>query len=311
MSDQNAAVAAAPRNLDALREAVITRRKALPKRLAHIAAYVLANPDDVAFGTVASVAQGAEVQPSALVRFAQTFGYHGFSDLQTVFRDRLRGRVSSYAARLASLREESEETRIEHLFEGFADAAEQSVRTARNRIAPAQIERAARTLAAAETIFLIGQRRSYPVTAYLSYALGKLGIRNLLLGSAVGIDAETASFATERDAALAVSFTPYASTAVELAKTVERQGAAMVVVTDSPLSPIVPESGVCLEVAEADHRGFRTMSATMVLAMTLAVAIAEFRAQQEPARPASTVRTMKARAARRAKTIFDAPVKTE
>ncbi len=274
----NAAMPDVPRDFDGLRDFLVARKNLLPKRLAQVAAFTMANPDDIAFGTAASIAEQAQVQPSTLVRFAQALGYQGFSDLQSVFRDRLRERVPSYAERLAALRVSSEAARAATLFNGFADAAERSVRAVRTQIDPGQIERAAQVLAAAETIYLIGQRRSFAVTSYMSYALGKLGIRNVLVGSAVGIDPETAGFATERDAALAVSFTPYASTAVTLAKLVESRGAAMVVITDSPFSPIVPESGPWFEVVESDFQGFRPQAATMVLAMTLAVAVAEARA---------------------------------
>jgi DNA-binding MurR/RpiR family transcriptional regulator len=267
----------APRSFDGLRDALMARKKTLPKRLAQVAAFTLANPDEVAFGTAASIAEQAQVQPSALIRFAQALGYQGFSDLQTIFRDRLRERVPSYEERLTALRATADQGRASALFAGFTEAAERSIRAVRAQIDPAQIDQAAKVLAAAEIIYLIGQRRSFPVTSYISYALGKLGVRNILIGSAGGIDNETVAFATPRDAALAVSFTPYASSAVDLAKQVEARGAAMVVITDSPLSPIVPESGLWFEIVEADYQGFRPMSATMVVAMTLAVAIAEAR----------------------------------
>ncbi len=271
-------IAAAPRSFEALRDALASRKKNLPKRLAQVAAFTLANPDEVAFGTAASIAEQAQVQPSALIRFAQALGYQGFSDLQTVFRNRLRERVPTYEERLEALRAGPHDApRAAALFEAFAQAAERSIRAARSQIDPATIEKAVAVLAAAETIYLVGQRRSFPITSYMSYALGKLGVRNVLIGSAAGIDPETAAFATPRDAALAVSFTPYASSTVALARQIAARGAAVVVITDSPFSPLIPERGVSFEIVEADARGFRPMSATMVLAMTLAVAIAEAR----------------------------------
>src|SRR3954453_16367306 len=85
-----------PRDFEALRALIVERRDALPKRLAQVAVYALDNPDESAFGTAASVAGSAAVKPSTLVRFAQAFGYQGFSELQEVFRSRLRERVPSY-----------------------------------------------------------------------------------------------------------------------------------------------------------------------------------------------------------------------
>ena len=60
-----------PRDFETLRATILDRRETLPKRIAQIAAYALDNPDDIAFGTAASIAASAGVQPSTLIRFAQ------------------------------------------------------------------------------------------------------------------------------------------------------------------------------------------------------------------------------------------------
>src|SRR3954468_18708472 len=99
MADTEAA-GGAPRDFDELRAAIIDRKGSLPKRLTQVAAYALDNPDEVAFRTAASIAGAASVQPSTLVRFAQQFGFEGFSSLQQLFRTRLRERTSSYEDRL-------------------------------------------------------------------------------------------------------------------------------------------------------------------------------------------------------------------
>jgi DNA-binding MurR/RpiR family transcriptional regulator len=62
------------------------------QRLKQLATFALEHPEDVAFGTVAGIAEHAGVQPSTLVRFAKSLGYDGFSHLQQIFRDRLRER---------------------------------------------------------------------------------------------------------------------------------------------------------------------------------------------------------------------------
>ncbi len=268
----------APRDFDALRQMLVARRGELPKRLAQIATFTMAHPDEVAFGTAASIAQRAQVQPSALVRFAQALGYEGFSDLQSIFRGRLRNRVPTYEERLQALRGTSDAAqKVGLLFEGFASAAERSVRLLRDRLQPELVEQAVSLLAPADTIFLIGQRRSFPVTAYLNYALGKLGVKNILIGSAPGNDPETLSFATASDAVIAVSFTPYASSTVAHCRQVAERGPPQIIITDSPFSPLLPYASTWFEVVEDDFEGFRPMSATLALSMTLAVAVAERR----------------------------------
>ncbi|HWJ74435.1 MAG TPA: MurR/RpiR family transcriptional regulator [Kaistia sp.] len=267
-----------PRDFRQLRALMVSRRDALPKRLAQVAAFAVANPDDVAFGTAASIADKANVQPSTLVRFAQAFGYLGFSDLQNVFKDRLRDRTASYDERLSALRSHSAgSARSFALFEGFCDAVERSVHALRERVSADQIDEAVALLAPAETIYLIGQRRSYPISSYMSYAFGKLGVKSVLVGSPQGTDAEILSFAGPRDAAIAISFTPYASATLAHARQVGEQSVPLVVITDSPFSPLIPKVGTWFEVVEADYEGFRPLSATMALAMTLTVAVADAR----------------------------------
>ena len=264
-----------PRDLATLRAVLAERKSKLPKRLAQVAAFTMANPDEIAFGTAASIAQRAQVQPSTLVRFAQALGYQGFSDLQSVFRERLRDRVPTYDERLRSLRDHADDAyKAGLLFAGFADAAEHSIRQLKDRLRPESIEQALSLLAPADTIYLIGQRRSFPVTAYLNYALGKLGVKNILIGSAPGNDPETLSFATSADAAIAVSFTPYASTTVDLSHRAAGRGTPVVAITDSPFSPLLPSAKAWFEIVEQDFEGFRPMSATLALSMTLAVGIA-------------------------------------
>lgn len=273
MADEQAREA--PRDFETLRALIVERREALPKRLAQVAVYALDNPDEIAFGTAASVAQSAMVQPSTLVRFAQAFGYQGFSELQEVFRSRLRERVPSYDERLQRMRQHGIPTSKSSLvLDGFLEAAQRSVAELREKIKPEALERAVDILAAADTIYLIGLRRSFPITSYLSYAMGKLAIRNLLIDAVAGMGAEQAGFITPRDAALAVSFTPYASETVTLTNACKARGARIVSITDSVFSPIASPAEVMLEIVEANFEGFRSMTATMALAMSLAVAVA-------------------------------------
>lgn len=267
-----------PQDFDALRAAILERKSELPKRLTQVAAYALDHPDEIAFGTAASIAESAAVQPSTLVRFAQHFGFDGFSGLQLLFRARLRERTSSYEERLRALEENGaalgESTTI---FNGFVAAAHRSIDTIAAAIEPDALERAVTLLANAETIYLIAKRRSYPISSYMAYAFGKLRVKCQLVGTAAGIDDDLLAMATPRDAAFAVSFSPYASESAAQARNMAARGVPVVSLTDSAFSPLVECSREWFEVVEADHAGFRSLSASMAFAMALTVSIAEKR----------------------------------
>ena len=265
----------APRDFAALRNLIMARWESLPRRLTQVASYALDNPDEITFGTAASIAANASVQPSTLVRFSQSLGYQGFSDLQDVFRSRLRERVLNYDERLAQLREHGTPASKSGLvLDGFLDAAERSVNEFRTKLDHAAVEKTVDILASAETIYLIGLRRSFPIASYMAYAMGKLGIRYILVDGLAGLGPEQSSFITARDVVLAISFTPYASETVTLSQAAKARGASVVSITDSIFSPIAPMADVWLEIVEANFEGFRSMAATMALAMTLAVAVA-------------------------------------
>jgi DNA-binding MurR/RpiR family transcriptional regulator len=279
-SMQDAQALTPPRDFESLRAMIITRRQSLPKRLAQVAAHTLDNPDEVAFGTAASIASAADVQPSTLVRFAQHLGFEGFSDLQRIFRDRLKERTTSYEERLTALRAGAGGGSHEGaILDGFLDAARRSVDNLTHAVEASKLERAVAILAAARTIHLIARRRSYPISTYLAYAFGKLGIPCTLVGSPVGIDTETLALAGEGDAALAISFSPYASETTDHARGLAARGVPVVAITDSAFSPLAGCATEWFEVAEADFAGFRSLSATMALAMALTVSVAERRAE--------------------------------
>jgi DNA-binding MurR/RpiR family transcriptional regulator len=197
-----------------------------------------------------------------------------------VFRSRLRDRVLNYDERIEHLKEHTRASgKAGQIFNGFAEAAENSLAGLREKIDPKQLEDAVERLSRAETIYLIGLRRSFPISTYMAYAFGKLGIRYVLVDSIGGLAAEDVSFATQNDCVLAISFTPYASETITLAQRLSERGVPLLAITDSPFSPLATIADLWFEIQEANFEGFRSMAATLTLAMTLTVAVAERRSK--------------------------------
>lgn len=267
-----------PRDFEGLRGRIVARAGELPRRLTQVAAYALEHPDEIAFGTAASIAAAAEVQPSTLVRFAQAMGYDGFSDLQQVFQARLRERVLNYEERLEQLRSHAmSASKPVVLLQGFSDAARKSLDTLNEKLDTPKLEEAVRLLASAREIYVLGLRRSFSTACSVAYSLSKLGVANTLVEATGGMAPEAMGFAGREDALLAVSFAPYASETIALSQSAAARGVPVVAITDSPFSPLASTARLWFEVAEANFEGFRSTAATLALAMTLTVAIAEKR----------------------------------
>jgi DNA-binding MurR/RpiR family transcriptional regulator len=268
----------APADFEALKRRLIEIEPTLPRRLRQTAAFALEHPDEMALGTASGVAERAQVQASTLVRFAQALGFAGFTEMQGVFRSHLRNRWPNYSDRLKALHqgalESGDPTKL--LF-GFADSAAQSIARLREGPHPAELEGAIAILAKAETIYLLGQRRSFTVSYYLAYALAQLGVRATLIDNVGGLGPDQLASATSRDALIAVSFSPYSSVTVALAHRARDLQTPIVLITDSALGPLAGLADARFEVVESDFGAFRSLAATFCLAMTLAVGIAERR----------------------------------
>ena len=269
-----------PESFEEFQRRLIEIEPQLPKRLRQAAAYALQHPDEFALGTASALASNAEVQASTLVRFAQTLGFSGFSDLQEVFRSRLRNRWPDYSERVRALQQNARDSGDPtHLLVGFADSAATSIARLRDNVHRRELDQAVALLGRAETIYCVGQRRSFCVAHYLTYALSQLGIKAALIDNVGGLGPEQLTQAASGDALIAVSFSPYTPFTVDLAQRARRAGVPIVVVTDSALSPLAGLADVRFEVVESDFGSFRSLSATFCLAMTLAVAVGEKRAE--------------------------------
>jgi DNA-binding MurR/RpiR family transcriptional regulator len=274
MDDHSRAPGAPPRDFEALKAMLLDDRDSLPPRLIQLAAYALENPDEMALGTTASIAAQAEVQPSTLIRFAKRLGYSGFSDLQGVFRSAMRSNWPDYRERLARVQRAREAGGPHPLLSGFAESAMVSLERLMTQASEEDIGRAAEILARADVIYLLGMRRAFPVALYLAYAFGKLGIRAVLADHVAGLGPEQLTEAGPRDALIAISFTPYTPMTVDLTGRLAKRGVPIIALTDSPFSPLSPAATVAFEIPEADYAGFRSLSATFCVAMSLGVATA-------------------------------------
>ena len=270
----------APRDFEALKRRLIEIEPGLPKRLRQTAAFALEHPDEVALGTASGVAERAQVQASTLVRFAQSLGFAGFSELQGVFRTHLRTRWPDYSERLRALHEGARDSGDPlHLLHGFADSAATSIANLREVVRREELDKAIGLLVRAGTIYVVGQRRSFCVSHYLAYALAQLGVRATLVDNVGGLGPDQLANASEADALIAVSFAPYSPVTVSLAQNAHKGRTPLVVVTDSALSPIAGIADARFEIVESDFGAFRSLAATFCLAMTLAVGVAEKRAE--------------------------------
>ncbi|PVB61919.1 RpiR family transcriptional regulator [Labrenzia sp. 011] len=242
----------------------------LPKRLKQFAEFIAANPDRVAVSTVAELAESAEVQPSAVMRFCQEMGFSGFSQMQKLFRSDYSQKWPDYATRLAKLREHGTESPSALLAE-FVEVGRASLENLMTTVDPHALQQAVDVLARAETIHMIGFRRAFPVTSYLAYAFEKMDVPAVLHSGIANINME--HLIRPKDAVIAVTFAPYTELTLEMTARARAVGAEIVVITDVVTNPLARLKTIQLLVSELDVGAFRALSASLSLAIALAVSV--------------------------------------
>ncbi|NRF70866.1 MurR/RpiR family transcriptional regulator [Aquincola sp. S2] len=272
----------------------------LSKQQQRIARFALENPHELALGTVAALAEATEVQPSAMVRFANALGYRGFSEMQQVFRGHLVERSgSSYRERIDQLRRKQfngggTPGGVLHQLVGDAVA---DLGQLEEGIRAADLQAAVTLIARAERIHVLAQRRAFPVACYLAYALGRLELPAQLLDGVGGMLRDGLRLIGARDVLIVASFRPYSPEVLEAAQACAARKVPVIALTDAPLSPLQASARVCFEIADDSSRPFRSLVAPLCLAQALVVSTGHRLAEQGSAKPAArtakTTRTSK------------------
>ncbi|PWC13455.1 MurR/RpiR family transcriptional regulator [Brenneria corticis] len=264
-------------NLRELQEQIRERYDRLSKRLQQVARYVLDNTNSIAFDTVAVIAERAEVPPSTLIRFANAFDFSGFNEMKQLFRMNLVEETASYTDRARLFRamenESVPETPRDILHE-FARSNAQAMQQLAARTPQEDLQKAVDLLANAQTIYVVGLRRSFSVATYLTYALSHLESNPVLVNGLGGMFREQLSRVDEKDIVVSISFSPYSQETVMVSEMAAKAGARQIVITDSQISPLATLSDVCFVVKEAQVDAFRSQSATLCLVQSLMVSLA-------------------------------------
>ena len=263
-----------PASVAELRERLAQINDGLPKRLRQCADYFADNLDRIAVSTVAELAAGADVPPSAVMRFCQILGYTGFSELQKLFREAYAPGWPDYATRMKNLKQSGAGTAPALLAE-FVEAGRLSLESLAKSVDEAALGAAVALLAQAETVHVVGLRRAFPVAAYLAYVFEKMAVPAMLHDGVGKLDHRHAL--RKGDAVLAISFAPYSEETLALAQDARARGLSVVAMTDGAASPLGKLGTAVLTVTEVDFGAFRSLSATIAMALALAVAVGSAR----------------------------------
>ena len=241
---------------------------------------LLADYPSAGLASAARLAERAEVSPPTVLRFAQSLGYEGFTDLQAALRAELSARSSGPITRLPDAPPAG--SLLDRLLQ---QARAQNDRAAETlaRLPPSAVEAAVALLAdTRRTVYLHGGQFSHLLAVHLAVHLEQLrpGIR--VLDDPSGRDLGVMLDMSRTDVVVLLDYHRYQRSAAELAARVHRAGATVLLITDDLACPVAPDAEVVLAASSTVGTTYQSMAAGFLLTELLIPLVMD--AVGEPAR---------------------------
>lgn len=267
----------APDDYEALVRQIHERFGQMSKANKRVAEFIVQHPNEMAIGSVSALAKKCGVHAASFVRFAQSLGYSGFRELQQTFERRMITAAPGFEARAARLRSQIDEQvtigPLGHLQEiALRDIA--AIEDLTESIPAKDLEQAITLLHDAETIYLLAQLRSQPITLLMQYMLTMIGRKTVLLDAPGGLATHMARLMTPRDILFAVSFRFYATEVVTITEESAARQVPIIAFSDTSLSPLAKSADVLFAMPEPDYTFSRSLAAPMCLAQALTIGLA-------------------------------------
>lgn len=259
----------------AVRQKLVADFDVLSGQLRQAARYVLDHPREVALLSMRKQAREAGVQPATMTRLAQRIGLDGYESIRTSYAAALRRwRPQGFSTRAGAQVERQRMQGDLALAGDILDRIAVLVAELGRSEGLDRLEKAARTLSGARRVYCIGMRYSHAIAWQLHYILSMIGDRSVLLDGPGGTGVNLVGRIEPEDALLAVSVAPYTRATVEIAGLASTRGAALVVITDSEVSPLARMSRDVILVTTDTASFLHTMAPAFVVVEILGALIA-------------------------------------
>ncbi|RME43936.1 MAG: MurR/RpiR family transcriptional regulator [Chloroflexi bacterium] len=244
------------------------------KRLAH---FILSNKYYVSVASAGQVGKQVGASAATVVRFAQSLGYEGYSQLQAAVREELPGYLTALermGERLAVLPPSGDIPQ-----QVFHTDIINIERTA-SSLSPVEFEAALDAIVDADRILVVGCGLSAPAALFLAHSLRVIGFdaRAALDGGLAQL--VDAAHLDPSMLVIAIDLWRYARSTVELANAARHHGAAVIAITDSAVSPLAQVADYAFEAATDGVAHSLSLTALMSL-LNVFVAALSYRVPEQ------------------------------
>lgn len=234
-------------------------------RLRQVGQFVAANDYDATTRSMRDLAAAAGADPASFTRLAKALGYPGWDALRAALTEARRPAQSApFSGRTKGRRGPNADVNL------VADKVEAEA-AGLARISPDAVASAARTLQAAQRIWIAGFRSCRSVAELLNYQLRLFRPDAVQLVGGSGPDDLDFGAFRAGDTVIVIGFAPYSTASVLSARAAHRCGAALIAIADRADAPMAEGADHLLLFEAAASPGFfPSLTGAIAIAQSLA-----------------------------------------
>jgi DNA-binding MurR/RpiR family transcriptional regulator len=255
---------------EALKAKILEAYQRLPLNQQRVADFILKQPHDLAFLTTDSLSRALEVSKATIVRFAQSLGYQGFTELQNEVLDAVQSTIRAPDRYLIELGKLKPDETLSLVAQHEVHNIDRTVHYIDRKTFSGAVE----TLLNARRVYTMGIGVSSLLAEVLSYELNQVGIESQALASGKLRFVEHLALARRGDVAVGFSFQPYSKETIDSAKYAKQRGLGVVAITDKLTSPITFHANHVLAVQTENMLHTNSISAISVVINALVTDVA-------------------------------------
>ncbi len=240
-----------------------------------IANYILQSYDKAAFMTASKLGKTVNVSESTVVRFAAELGFDGYPSMQKTLQEMIRNKLT------AIQRVEVSKERIgnQDVMTMVMQSDIEKIRMTLDETDQTSFNQAVAAIANAKRIYILGVRSASVLANFISFYF------RFMFDNVVSVDTSSISEVFEQivhisadDVFIGLSFPRYSKRTIKAMQYAKDQGAKVVAITDSKVSPLTKIADVSL-LAKSDMASFvDSLVAPLSLVNALIVAISREKA---------------------------------
>ena len=215
----------------------------LSPKMARLAAFLDERYVEAAFMSTREVANAAGVSLATVVRFPQALGYPNWDAMRSSIQDRINFDLTG-VERLQTL--PGTHRTPASLLRRLIDNDIENLRRLAQTFSEPQLERFVSAILEANQVTVLGSRFVRPLSVYFEYSLNKVMANAEGFGHADSSLYDRVQLMEDKDVLIVIAFARYPADVIAVARFAHALGRQLLVITDSPLSPLLPLADVAL-----------------------------------------------------------------